>query len=81
MQLLVCFIYKTLNIFYTFSSVSIVDFEQVNISSILPTKLEDCTQRHGLWILTHFSPVSHFYTPRKRQKTFGFLTFSGGIEM
>ena len=31
--------------------------------------------------LIHFSPVSHFYTPWKRQKTFGFLTFSGGIEM
>ena len=31
--------------------------------------------------LTHFSPVSYFYTPRKRQKTKGFLTFSGGIEM
>ena len=31
--------------------------------------------------LTHFSPVSHFYTPWKRQKIFGFLTFLGGIEM
>ena len=31
-------------------------------------------------ILTHFSPVPHFYTPWKRQKTFGFLTFSRGIE-
>ena len=31
--------------------------------------------------LTHLSPVSHFYTPWKRQETFGFLTFSGGIEM
>ena len=31
--------------------------------------------------LTHFSPVPHFYTPWKHQKTFGFLTFSGGIEM
>ena len=31
--------------------------------------------------LTHFSPVSHFYSPWKRQKTFGFLTFSGAIEM
>ena len=31
--------------------------------------------------LTHFRPVSHFYTPRKRQKIKGFLTFSGGIEM
>ena len=28
-----------------------------------------------------FSPVSHFYTPWKRQKTFGFLPFSGSIEM
>ena len=31
--------------------------------------------------LTHFSPVSHFYAPWKRQKTKGFLTFSGSIEM
>ena len=31
--------------------------------------------------LTHFSPVPHFYTPWKRQKTKGFLTFSGVIEM
>ena len=31
-------------------------------------------------LLTHFSPMSHFYTPWKRQKTIGFLTFSG-IEM
>ena len=32
-------------------------------------------------VLTHFSPVSQSYTPWKRQKTKGFLTFSGGIEM
>ena len=31
--------------------------------------------------LTHFSPVSHFYTPWKSQKTKGFLTFLGGIEL
>ena len=31
--------------------------------------------------LIHFSPVSYFYTPCKRQKTKGFLTFSGDIEM
>ena len=31
--------------------------------------------------LTHFSPVSHFYTHWKRQKTFGFVTLSGGIEI
>ena len=31
--------------------------------------------------LIHFSPISHFYNPWKRQKTYGFLTFSEGIEM
>ena len=31
--------------------------------------------------LTHFSPISDFYTPWKRQKTYGFLKFSGGIDM
>ena len=31
--------------------------------------------------LIYFSPMSHFYTPWKRQKTYGFLTFLGGIEM
>ena len=34
-----------------------------------------------LSFLTNFSPVSHFYTSWRRQKTFGFLMFSGGIEM
>ena len=29
----------------------------------------------------HFNPLFQFYTPQKRQKTFGFLTFSGGIKM
>ena len=32
-------------------------------------------------VLTHFSPISHFYTPWKRQKTIGFVIFSGGIEI
>ena len=27
--------------------------------------------------LTHFSPMFHFYTPWKRQKTFGFVTSNG----
>ena len=31
--------------------------------------------------LTYSSHVLHFYTPRKRQKFFGFLKFSEGIEM
>ena len=31
--------------------------------------------------LTHFSPMLHFYTSWKHQKAFGFLIFSGGIEM
>ena len=38
-----------------------------------------CVALHNY--LIHFSPVSHFYTPWKRQKTKGFLTFPGGIEM
>ena len=32
-------------------------------------------------ILTHFSPGMYFYVPWKRQQTFGFLTFSGGVEL
>ena len=36
---------------------------------------------YSLLALTHFSLVSHFYTPWEHQKTKGFLTFSGGIEM
>ena len=31
--------------------------------------------------LTHFNPIFHFHTPLKCQKTKGFLTFLGGIEM
>ena len=31
--------------------------------------------------LTHFSPMFHFYTRSKRQKTKGFLMFLGDIEM
>ena len=31
--------------------------------------------------LTQFTPMFPFCTPWKRQKTRGFLTFSGGIEM
>ena len=30
--------------------------------------------------LTHFIPIFHFCTSWKRQKTFGFLTFSGGYK-
>ena len=40
-----------------------------------------CQQIIKSHALTHFSPVSHFYTPWKRQKAKGFLAFSGGIEM
>ena len=37
----------------------------------------------AFWIqdLTRFKLMFHFFTPLKRQKTGGFLTFSGGIEM
>ena len=34
-----------------------------------------------LFSLTDFSLMSHLYTPWKRQKTNGFLTFSEVIEM
>ena len=33
-----------------------------------------------IW-LTYFKPMLHFSTPWKRQKTRGFLMFSGSIEM
>ena len=32
-------------------------------------------------LLAHFNPMSHFYTPWKRQKIIGFPMFSGGMEM
>ena len=34
-----------------------------------------------LFELIHFNPVFHFYTIWECQKIFGFLIFSGGIEM
>ena len=34
-----------------------------------------------LHLSTNFNPMFHFYTPWIRQKTKGFLTYSGGIEM
>ena len=40
-----------------------------------------CVIDLAFFVLNHFSQVSHFYTSWKRQKTFGFLTFSGSIEM
>ena len=32
-------------------------------------------------MLAYFKPMFHFYTPWKRQKTRGFLTFLVGIEI
>ena len=34
----------------------------------------------NMYILGHFWPMLPFYTPRKHQKTKGFLVFSGGIK-
>ena len=56
---------KVIEILVNGSNVSTVNFEHVFVEREI----------------THFSPVSHFYIPWKRQTTFGFLTFSGGIEM
>ena len=39
-------------------------------------------KRPEIWNgLIHFTSMSHFYIPWKRQKTKCFLTFSGGIEI
>ena len=55
------------------------------LNSLLSCNIEDEIAVHYFhstsYKVTHCSPVSHFYTLWKRQKTFGFLTFSGGIEM
>ena len=34
-----------------------------------------------LFILNHYLPELHFYTPRNHSKTYGFWTFSGVLEM
>ena len=47
------------------------------VDEFLPSRLFYC-DNYTNQKLTHFSPVSHFYTPWKRK---GFLTFSGSIEM
>ena len=50
------------------------------IRNVLQLNVRDCLQISSLRF-THFSPMFHFLTPWKRQKIFGLLTFSGGIEM
>ena len=56
---------------------------QINISKS-PSKSHQKVQTRVLfWMdfvfsLTHFSPMSHFFTSWKRQETYSFLTFSGG---
>ena len=37
-------------------------------------------QQQG-FLLTHFQPMFHFYTPWKHQKTFSFLMYSAGIKV
>ena len=57
------------------------------ISDQAPLTLQNCEQHcnkretSARNRLTLFKPKSYFYTPWKRQKTFGFLTISGGIEI
>ena len=55
--------------YYSFPAIYL---EYLKLSS---TNIVEMMLRNYPALLTHFSPVSHFYTP------FGFLTFSGGIEM
>ena len=41
-----------------------------------------CHMSHKVFLLlTHFTPMFHLYTSWKSNKTSGFLTFSGGIQM
>ena len=58
-----------------------VCFMSYDISFIISQALKDMFIINFEYYLTHFSPVSNFYTPWKRQKTKVFLTFSGVIEM
>ena len=51
-----------------------IHFHVVAFAGIQPSL---CDKGKKQTILTHIQ----FYTPWKRQKTFGFLMFSGGIEM
>ena len=51
------------------------------LTKLIPIAFLPTSQIYGSTPLKYFSPVSHFYTPWKRQKTKGFLTYSGGIEM
>ena len=50
-------------------------------ASVAKRKFAVQTVFYRLRTLTHFQPTFHFYTPRKYQKTYGFLMFSGGIEV
>ena len=43
--------------------------------------LDQTLQNYDVNPLTHIVPMLHFCTPWKRQKTKGFLMFSGGTEM
>ena len=67
------------------SNVSVVNFERVNASraAFLAKIMMQRTRNADFNSirLTHFNLMFHFSTPSKRQKTFGFLTFSGGREM
>ena len=44
-------------------------------------RVTEATTATTMSALTRFSPMSHFYTPWKRQKIYGFLTFSGSIKL
>ena len=50
------------------------------LKNILKQFNNDMNERKHL-ILIHFSPMFHFYAPWKPQQSFGFLKFSGGIDI
>ena len=61
------------------SNQEVVDFVRMRIAKQLTP--EQVLSESFCFRLTYFSPMIHFYTPRKCQKTKVFRTFSGGMEM
>ena len=62
----------------------ITTFRKTNRSHTIKIYPDNSTVRGKSWFsfspLTNFSPTLLYYTPWKRQKTKGFLTYSRGIE-
>ena len=56
------------------------DMLSVIENTVYALRISKRAEVFGKFYIIHFSPMFHFYTPWKHQKTFVFLTFSGSIE-